>query len=446
MAMATAMAAGTLSAGAQQVKKLTLTEAIEMGLKSSGRMQIATAKTAEAHANLREANERRLPDLKASGSYLRLNTPDVNLKVKLGSSQSSGQESGGGMPKVDQLTYGMVTATLPVFSGFRIKYGIESAKYLEQASKFDAETDRQEVIETTINAFANVYKAKRSVELVKENLQREEARVKDFTNLEKNGLMARNDLLKVQLQKSNVELALLEAESNLKIAAMNLALQLGLAEGTEIQPDTTGMEAMPDAGSVAQWEKIALEQRKDKSALSARIQAAKVGVNAAKGEYWPGLALTGGYIGADIPSFLTVTNALNVGVGLQYNVSSLWKTGSKVEAAKARLHQAEAMEGIISDQVRLEVTHAYHSYVLGTQKTKVFAQSVEQADENYRITKNKYDNNLATTTDLLDADVAQLQARLNYAFSKADAMVAYKKLQKAAGVLNLGTEQPATQK
>lgn len=443
--MAAAMAAGTLSAGAQQAKKLTLTEAIEMGLKSSGRMHIATAKTEEAHANLREANERRLPDLKASGSYLRLNSPDVNLKVKLGSSQNSGQESGG-MPKVDQLAYGMVTATLPVFSGFRIKYGIESAKYLEQASKFDAETDRQEVIQTTIDAFANVYKAKRSVELVKENLQREEARVKDFTNLEKNGLMARNDLLKVQLQKSNVELALLEAESNLKIAAMNLALQLGLPQGTEIQPDTTGMEAMPDAGSVAQWEKIALEQRKDKSALNARIEAAKVGVNAAKGEYWPGLALTGGYIGADIPSFLTVANALNVGVGLQYNVSSLWKTGSKVEAAKARLHQAEAMEGIVADQVRLEVTHAYHSYVLSTQKTKVFAQSVEQADENYRITKNKYDNNLATTTDLLDADVAQLQARLNYAFSKADAMVAYKKLQKAAGTLNVGTEQPATKK
>lgn len=136
-----------------------------------------------------------------------------------------------------------------------------------------------------------------------------------------------------------------------------------------------------------------------------------------------------------------MANALNVGVGLQYNVSSLWKTGSKIEAAKARLHQAEAMDGIVADQVRLEVSHAYQSYVLSKQKTRVFAQSVEQADENYRITKNKYDNNLATTTDLLDADVAQLQARLNYAFSKADAMVAYKKLQKAAGVLNTGTEQ-----
>jgi outer membrane protein TolC len=432
--------AATHVASAQQVKKLTLTEAIELGLKSSGRIRIANAKTDETHANLKEASERRLPDLKASGSYLRLNSPDVNLKANMGAGQGNEGQSGS-TPVVNQLTYGMVTATFPVFSGFRIKCGIETAKLLEQASKFDGETEQQEVIETTVEAFANLYKAKRTVELVRENLQKEEARVKDFTNLEKNGLMARNDLLKAQLQKSNMELALMEAESNMKLASMYLALQLGMQQGTEIQPDTVGMEWMPDAGSELQWEQIAQEQRKDKAALNARIGAARMGLNAAKGEYWPAFALTGGYVGAYIPNFLTVANALNVGVGMQYNVGSLWKTSAKVEAAKAKLHQAEAMEGIASDQLRMEVARAYQTYTLSINKARVYAQTVVQADENYRITKNKYDNNLATTTDLLDADVAQLQARLNFAFSKADAMVAYKKLQKSAGVLSVGTER-----
>jgi outer membrane protein len=85
--------------------------------------------------------------------------------------------------------------------------------------------------------------------------------------------------------------------------------------------------------------------------------------------------------------------------------------------------------------VRLEVNHAYHEYILSLKKITVYQKSIEQANENYRITKNKYDNNLVTTTELLDADVAQLQAQLNYAFSKADAMVAYRKLQLMAGVL-----------
>ena len=60
----------------------------------------------------------------------------------------------------------------------------------------------------------------------------------------------------------------------------------------------------------------------------------------------------------------------------------------------------------------------------------------EQARENYRIVKNKFDNSLATTTELLEADVAQLQATLSYTLARADAFVAYNKLLQTAGLLN----------
>ena len=65
----------------------------------------------------------------------------------------------------------------------------------------------------------------------------------------------------------------------------------------------------------------------------------------------------------------------------------------------------------------------------------MYAKAVEQATENYRIVKNKYNNSLATTTDLLDADVAQLQAKMNLVFAKADAVVVYNKLLQTAGLL-----------
>lgn len=424
-------------AQAQKTRKLSLNEAIDLTIQNSGKMKIANFKVDEAHAELHEATDRRLPDLKVSGAYMRVNSPDVTLKIKTSSSQQSsgGEQSGRGMPVVNQAMYGMATATLPLFSGFRIKNGIESARFLEVAARLDAEKDREEVIQNAVEAYLNLYKAKRSVDLVKENLQREEKRVKDFSNLEQNGLMARNDLLKAQLQQSNVELTLMEAENNLKITNINMALLLGLPEDSDLLPDTSGMEITPDAGSVAQWEQIALEQRKDRAALNARISAANMGIKATKGEYFPSIALTGGYIGLNVPNVLTLPNAFNAGLGLQYNLAALWKTGAKVDAAKARLHQAIATEGIIADQVRLEVHHAYQGYLLSLKKITVYRKSIEQANENYRITKNKYDNNLVTTTDLLDADVAQLQAQLNYAFSKADAMLAYKKLQRAAGIL-----------
>lgn len=425
---------------AQSAKVLTIDEAVKLSLQTSGKLKISAAKVDEAKANYHEAWNNHLPDAKVSGAYMRLNSPDVDLKVKLGggssSSGSGSTESSGGSIKVDQAMYGILNASLPLFSGFRVKYGAESAKFLEQAAKLDAENDKEEVIQNTVGAFSNMYKARKSVDLVKENLSREQQRVKDFSNLEQNGLMARNDLLKAQLQQSNIELSLLDAENNLKITTINMNLMLGLPADTDLSIDTTGFQNPGDAGTVLVWEQTAMQNRKDKAALGYRIQAANTNIKATKGEYYPGLALTGGYIAADVPNVLILTNALNIGLGLQYNIGSIWKTGAKMDAAKARYHQTQAMEGIINDQIHLEISNAYQNYLLSMRKIDVYAKAVDQANENYRISKNKYDNNLVTTTDLLEADVAQLQAQLNYTFSKADAVVAYKKLQQTAGVLS----------
>ena len=142
-------------------------------------------------------------------------------------------------------------------------------------------------------------------------------------------------------------------------------------------------------------------------------------------------------------SFSTESSAsgsLTVEAGLKYSPSSLWKTGAKVAQAKAQVQQAEIGQSILNDNVRLQTAQAYQGYLSGQKKISVYATAVEQANENYRIVKNKYDNSLATTTDLLDADVAQLQAQLNYAFAKADAMVAYNKLLQSAGMLTGNTK------
>jgi outer membrane protein TolC len=133
---------------------------------------------------------------------------------------------------------------------------------------------------------------------------------------------------------------------------------------------------------------------------------------------------------------VTITNAVNVGVGLQYNIGSLWKTKSKIEQAQARVQQVQANEEMLNDAIRLQINQAYQNVVLSRKKIEVYMKAIEQAAENYKITKNKYDNTLVTTTELLDAEVAELQAKLNYAFAKADAIVAYTKLLQSAGTLS----------
>jgi outer membrane protein len=416
----------------QATRNITLEEAVELSLKNSKQLKLSQSNVDLAGLNIRSIRDNQLPSFSLSASYLRLNTPNINLKSSSSDTSSNGMSS----VHVNQVAYGMASASIPLFSGFRYKYSLESAKYLQEASRLDAETDRQAVIQNAIAAYSNLYKAKKSVDLVAENLVREHERVQEFTNREKNGIIARNDLLKATLQESNVQLTLMDAENDLKLTTINMNLILGLPEDTQLAADSASFEVLKDAGNAMDWEQTALTHRKDMAAIAIRQKAAKSDIHVAKADLYPNVALTGGYVALSIPGFVTVPNAFNAGIGVSYNLASLWKTGSKIEEAKTRLYQLKTNEEILLDRVHLEINTAYYNYVLSKKKIEVYEKAVEQANENYRITKNKYDNSLVTTTELLDADVAQVQSKINYAAAKADAIVAYKKLEQTAGVIN----------
>jgi outer membrane protein len=427
---------------AQTGRIIALKEAIELSIKNSKQLKGSRAKVEEATAALKEAAERRLPEAGISASHLRLNSPNINVKTKSTTTNGSGSSTTGpgNSGKPSSLSYGMLNASLPVYSGLRIRYGIESSKYLEEAARLDADNDREAVVLNTINAFDNLYKARAAVDLVNESLQGARQRVKDFSNLEKNGILPRNDLLKAQLQQSNTELSLLDAENNWKLANINMDLMLGLPDTTVLTVNEADLQsAEVQLKPVEEYVQLSMQNRKDIAALALRKKAASTGVKAAKGGSYPSVALTGGYVAADVPNVFTVTNAVNVGVGIQYSLSSLWKN-SQVDQAKAREKQLEASEESLNDNIRLQVNQAYQNFLSTKKKIEVYQTAVAQAEENYRIVRNKFQNQLATTTDLLDADVAQLQARLNAAFAKADTSVAYNKLLQTAGLLLNQTE------
>ena len=414
---------------AQEKKSITLTEAIGLSIKNSKELKNSQAKIEEATAALRESVEKKLPDAKITGSYLQLNTANVDLKTKNNNNGGSAET-----PKISQAMYGLLNASLPIYSGGRIRYGIEASKYLAEAAKLDADNDKEEVIQNTVEAYVNLYKSKETINLIKENLSQAQHRVTDLTNLEKNGLLARNDLLKAELQQSNVELALLDAENNWQLANVSMNLLLGLPEKTELIPDSTLTVQAFTIKTLDEYVQTAYTNRKDLASLDLRKKATEAGIKVARGEYYPSLALTGGYIAADIPKFLSITNAVDIGAGVSYNIGSLWKTKAKVQQAESRAKQIAIGEGILNDNIRLQVSKAYLNWISNQKKIQVYAKAVEQASENYRITKNKYDNSLAATTDLIDADIAQLQARMNLVFAKADAVVVYSKLLQTTGL------------
>ena len=180
---------------------------------------------------------------------------------------------------------------------------------------------------------------------------------------------------------------------------------------------------------------FALQKRKDLQALGYRKKSAAVAIKSARAEAYPSIALTGGYIAAYIPHIVTVTNAINIGVGIQYNLASFYKKNTSVMQAKARQTEVNLNQDILSDEIRLQVNQDYQNYLLSEKKIEVYQRSFDQATENYRITKNKYNNSLVTTTDLLDADVALLQTKLNISFARADRILTYNKLLQTSGLL-----------
>lgn len=413
---------------AQQSRNITLAEAVDLGLKNSKQLKLNGAKIKEAMALIKQAADRKLPDAGFSGSYLFLPLhPVVDLKTGSGNNNP---------PAVNQVLYGTVSVSLPVYTGGRIDYGIEAARIMAEAVKSDSANDRQGVAMSLVSAAVNIFKTHSAIELVRENLQLSEQRVKDFSNLEKNGLLARNDLMKAEYQSSGTELALLDAETNYKLACTNLNIMTGLPEETVLIPDRSGLALPATIKTIREYEQDALQKRNDIAALGYRGKSALLGVKIAKAGRFPEVALTGGYIAADIPKFLSVYNAINIGLGIKYNLGGLWKNKALVDQATAKWLQVNVTEEILSDNIRMQINQVYQAYLLSTKKIEVYLKAVDQATENYRVTKNKFDNNLATATELLDADVALLQSRLGVTNAKADSFLAYNRLLQAAGTLS----------
>src|SRR5690349_5311232 len=147
--------AGFFSLQAQEKQAITLKQAIDLGVKNSHLLKSSHAKMDEAKAAVKEAKERRLPDVSVQGSYLHLNSPDIDLKVKKSSTPGTTTTE---QSKVSQAAYGIVNLSVPIFSGLRLQNGIQAAKLQEQAVQMDAENDQEEVIMHTVQAYTELYK------------------------------------------------------------------------------------------------------------------------------------------------------------------------------------------------------------------------------------------------------------------------------------------------
>ncbi len=417
-----------LNVKAQEIKELTLTEAVALSLSNSNEVKLADTKIKTAESELNSTKNLQYPDVSLSGQYRYLTGADVTLAQQIGGNGDEDTNGPAPQPKVDQLLLGQANVSLPLFSGFKLKNTIEASENKFKAANYLAENDKQNIALQTIVNYLSLYKARKTVTLVEENLKSAQQRVLDFTAMEENGLLARNDRLKASLQEANIQISLEEAKKNERILNYKLAKYLQLPENTTIQTSNTDFGITPKAVSTS-------INRNDLLAIQSQKEAAKNFIEVEKSSYYPTIGLVGGYAALDLNNAITVKNAVNVGVALSYNLADIFKTKSDVRLAESRAEELDYNYKIAEDNINIQVENAKQEYDLILKKNALYLQSEEQAIENYRIVKDKYDNGLSDTNDLLEADVQQLQSKINLEYSKADISQKYYELLTAEGVL-----------
>jgi outer membrane protein TolC len=417
---------GVSSMTAQEKTNLKLEEAIQLAWTKSNEVSLANTKVDTKKNELQSAKNNQYPDLTISGQFLGLNEPTFQ------SSFSTGSEA---IPVPGHVTIGQASLKVPIFAGMKIQNGIKLQDNLFQAENAMASKTKEDVAMRVINYYANLYKSQRTIELLIENQKSADQRVTDFIALEKNGIIPRNDLLKAQLQVSKIQLSLDEAINNETIFNYYLVTLLKLPEGTKLVVNESDLINFPK-DEIPTNEKPALENRKDLEALQFQEKASQNNLNMAKSNYYPTVALTGGYAAFNIQHIMTLENAIFLGVGVSYDISGILKNGTEVKVAKSKTLEVQNSEEILKDNIRIQVQQAITNYDLAIKQSIVLTQATEQSTENYRIVKDKYDNGLSDTNDLLDADVEQLRSKIRETISKVDVIQKYYELLSTTGQLS----------
>jgi outer membrane protein len=440
--------AGTLPAagGGADKRKLTLDECVEMGINTSKLLRASEMKAEAFLAKSREARADRLPSLKAFAGYTRLSEVPP-FEVHLPFSSIAGIQIPGSFivsPNYYDNYSLRLSLQQPLFTGFRLRSGAEIAEWNYRAVREDQAGDRRELVFAVRSAYWNLYKAREIRRAVEETASQVKAHLTDVRNFFELGLSTQNDVLRVDVELSNVEMARLDADDAVTAAALRLNNLTGLPLDTEVEPGTDVEEnaaaAQADSGGESLEELLsrADRQRPELRSLSFRIKAGESGVTLAKSGWYPQVFFSGNYYDSrPNPRLMPAKDEFYSTWDLSLSVSlDLWNWGKalrQTQQARALLAQAEAALGQMKDAVAVEVRQAQLALERSKAKILVSRRAVVQAEENFRVTREKFKEGVALNADVLDAEAALLQAKTGRIRSLVDLELARAKLDRVTG-------------
>ena len=428
---------------------LTLDQCRQLALDNNKRMAAANKQTQAAHYTMQSYKGNFFPNFTASGTGLystangTFNIPRGNLPTFLPDANGQPTPNGGfayfpGIDlnyKVRTVWMGGVQVEQPIFMGGKILAAYKMARLGKQMAQLNENLTATEVILETDQAYALMIKAQEMNKVAESYHTVLQELMKNVQSAYKHGLKSKNDVLKVQVKLNESELAIRKAENALRLANMNLCHLIGkpLIETLQISDD------FPVIEQALETQVNDITARPEYSLLNKQVDMAKQQVKLSRSELLPQVGIRGSY---DYVHGLKVNEQRlfdNGGFSVMLNVTvPLFHFGeriNKVRASKAQLEQVRMEQADLHEKMYLELTQAANNLDEAKLQTALADRSLEQADENRRISKGEYDAGLEPLSDHLEAQALWQQAYETKVDAHFQLYLSYVKYLKAAGKL-----------
>ena len=416
---------------AQQHYPLTIEQMFSLADQNSRAIRTYALAEREAEQAVRVARNDRLPslELSASASYL-------------GNGWIADRNFSNGMnaPMPHFGNNFAVEASQVVYAGGAISSSVAMAKLRYQLAQLDTERNRQEIRLLLVGNYLELYKLNNQSRIFKKNIEQTRRLVEDIRAKHSEGLAIKNDVTRYELQLQRLELALTQVENSKVIINDQLVTTLGLDEQTFIVPDTCILENLPGILAEQEWQMRAADNSPVIKQAQIGVKHSEYGVKLARSERIPSFAVFAadhldGPVTIEVPPINKNFNYWYVGVGLKFNIASLYKSGKSIQRAKFAVERASEQEKALREHLHTEVKSAYVRFTESFTTCAMYEKSLELATDNYSVVKNRYLNDLAIITDMLDASNSKLGAELDVANARINVLFNYYKLKKSAGNL-----------
>ena len=407
-----------------QTRQMGIEELFRLADEQSISVQIYRTGAEAANEALKAAKAQRLPAV------------NVSLSASYWGNGRLWDRDFGNAMTVDMPHFGnnfALEAQQVVCAGGAINSGVRQAEIGKALAELDLRKNVQEIRFLLVGHYLNVYKLDNQIRVLQKNMELTEEVIANMKARREQGTVLKNDITRYELQKEQLNLQLSRVKDARKIANHQLVATLHLPEDTEIAPDISLLERQVLTLSEEEWQNMAGANNILLQQAQAAIQMEEQKVRQERSKSLPHVSIVAadhldGPITIEVPVLDNNFNYWYIGVGIKYNLSSLFKNNKKLKQARLDARQARERHQLAREQVENAVQEGYVNFLTAFADLRMRENSVKLADENYSVTENRYKNEMALLTDMLDAGNMKLAADLGLVNARVDILYNYYKM------------------